>query len=462
MKKTSAAAVVETQTAQNTIADIDNNASNTAVVNSNATASSAPASNPNSSKEKRTEETRFVRVRADKLDKLIDLIGELVIASSGAQLAAQLTTQLSTPQEQSARFNEAALRIHDLVEQARDGALGLRMAPIGETFSRFQRVVRDVSKQIGKEVELEISGGDTELDKSMVETIADPLMHLVRNSLDHGLETPQDRLAAGKPARGRLGLHAYHESGSVFIEVSDDGRGLNRERIFAKAVERGLTSPDAMLDDEAVYQLIFLPGFSTAETVTSLSGRGVGMDVVKRNVEALRGTIKVASQPGQGATIQIRLPLTLAIIDGFLTSVGNVSYVLPLELVAECLAVPAECGNDSEQVAGYFDLRGEVLPYLDLGRFYRHEPPKNGRRSLVLVRDGASRVGLVVDRLHGEHQTVIKPLGAVFQHIQGLAGSTILGSGEVALILDVPALLTFATGALKTQPASSSSFPLFN
>lgn len=241
------------------------------------------------------DETRFIRVRADKLDRLIDLIGELVIASSGAQMVSQ--------QEHSPRFAEAALRIHDLVQEARDGALGLRMVPIGETFSRFQRVVRDVSKELGKDVALQITGGDTELDKSMVETIADPLMHLVRNSLDHGLETADERAATGKPAQGCLALHAYHESGNVVIEVSDDGRGLHRERILAKAVERGLASPDAVLDDEQVYRLIFEPGFSTASQVTNLSGRGVGMDVVKRNVESLRGQIKVASTPGRGATI---------------------------------------------------------------------------------------------------------------------------------------------------------------
>jgi two-component system, chemotaxis family, sensor kinase CheA len=383
------------------------------------------------------EESRFIRVRADKLDHLIDLIGELVIASSGAQMVAQA--------ESSPRFAEAAVRIHDLVQEARDGALSLRMVPIGETFTRFQRVVRDVSLQLGKSVELQITGGDTELDKSMVEVIADPLMHLVRNSLDHGLETAGEREASGKNPDGKLALHAYHESGSVVIEVSDDGRGLNRERILAKAVERGLVEAGVTLTDEQIHQLIFEPGFSTAEAVTNLSGRGVGMDVVRRNVEALRGQIKVASQPGLGSTIQIRLPLTLAIIDGFLTHVGGVSYVLPLERVAECLEVPPECALEAGRVAGHFDLRGEVLPYLDVGLFYRHASARSGRRSLVLVKDGATRVGLVVDKLLGEHQTVIKPLGRVFQNVRGLAGSTILGSGEVALILDVPALLTLAT-----------------
>lgn len=392
------------------------------------------------------DDARFIRVRADKLDKLIDMIGELVIASSGAQLVAQ--------QEQSPAFIEAAMRIHDLVQEARDGALGLRMVPIGETFARFHRVVRDVCKQLGKEVELQITGGDTEMDKSMVETIADPLMHLVRNSLDHGIESSDDRILAGKSPVGQLALHAYHESGSIVIEVSDDGKGLNRDRILQKAVERELVAPGVELTDEEIYQLIFQPGFSTAEQVTNLSGRGVGMDVVKRNVETLRGQIKVASDPGRGATIQIRLPLTLAIIDGFLTNVGGVSYVLPLELVGECLEVPPEYNADPSKVSGHFDLRGEVVPYLDLGLFYRHAPPKTGRRSLILVRDGMNRVGLIVDRLMGEHQTVIKPLGQVFQQIRGLAGSTILGSGEVALILDVPALLDLAINRLGVRAST--------
>ncbi|MBQ0945085.1 chemotaxis protein CheA [Ideonella sp. 4Y16] len=385
------------------------------------------------------DDTRFIRVRADKLDHLIDLIGELVIASSGAQLVAQ--------QEASPAFMEAALRIEGLVEEARDGALGLRMVPVGDTFSRFQRVVRDLGKQLGKDVELVITGGDTELDKSMVEIIADPLMHLVRNSMDHGLETPEGRQAAGKPAVGKLRLNAYHEAGAIVIEVGDDGRGLNRERILAKAIERGLVPAHADLADEDIDQLIFLPGFSTAEQVTNVSGRGVGMDVVKRNIESLRGQIRVYSRPGKGATMQIRLPLTLAMIDGFLTQVGGVCYVLPLEIVSECIDVPEACTRDTQRVSGCFDLRGEVLPWLDVAAFYRHAPAPlapNARRSLVIVRDGMKRVGLIVDRLMGEHQTVLKPLSPIFRHLRAIAGSTILGSGEVALVLDVPALVSSA------------------
>lgn len=379
-----------------------------------------------------SDDARFIRVRADKLDRLIDLVGELVIASSGAQLVAE--------DEHSPRFAEAALRIHDLVQEARDGALGLRMVPIGETFARFNRVVRDVCKQLGKEVELQVTGGDTELDKSMVDTVADPLMHLVRNSLDHGIETAEDRQATGKPAVGRLALHAYHESGSVVIEVTDDGKGLDRARILAKACERGLVAEGADLSDDEIYQLIFTPGFSTAAAVTNLSGRGVGMDVVKRNIDALRGQIKIASQPGQGTTMQIRLPLTLAIIDGFLVAVGGVAYVVPLEIVAECIEVPSSAKFSKGHGSGCFDLRGEVVPFLDLRQCFGQPENRPSRQSLIVVNTESSRLGLLVDKLLGEHQTVIKPLGPIFQHLQGVAGSTILGSGEVALILDVAAL----------------------
>ncbi|MCC6248825.1 MAG: chemotaxis protein CheA [Rubrivivax sp.] len=396
------------------------------------------------------DDTRYVRVRADKLDRLIDTIGELVIAGSGAQSAALAATVPAVL--------EAAERVCDLVEEVRDGALSLRMVPVGETFARFHRVVRDVSKQLGKEVELVLTGGDTEMDKAMVDAIADPLTHLVRNSLDHGIELPAERLAAGKAAAGRLALHAYHEAGAIVIEVSDDGRGLARERILAKAVERGLLTAEAAaeLDDAAVWDMIFAPGFSTAEQVTAVSGRGVGMDVVRRNVQALRGQISIASHAGRGTTMQLRLPLTLAIIDGFLTRVGDVHYVVPLEAVAECIDLPDEC-RAAASVAGTFHLRGEILPWLDLGRYYGHAAEggqgdtnegaqRTARRSLVLARAGQQRIGLVVDRLLGEQQTVIKPLASIFAPLKALAGSTILGSGEVALVLDMAGLVAAAVG----------------
>ena len=398
-----------------------------------------PPERRDGAKDRRNDETRFIRVRADKLDQLIDLIGELVIASSGAQIVAQ--------QEKSPAFIETAHRIRDLVESARDGTLGLRMVPIGETFARFHRVVRDVSKQLGKDVLLEISGADTEMDKSMVDAIADPLMHLVRNSLDHGVETADERLKAGKSGAARVALHAYHEGGQIVIEVSDDGRGLNRERIFNKAVEKGLITADAQLSDGEVHQLISLPGFSTAEQVTDISGRGVGMDVVKRNIDALRGQMHIASAEGRGTTMQIRLPLTLAIIDGFLCAVDTVHYVVPLALVAECIETPQAC-RQGDGVAGYFDLRGEVLPYLNLRRYLGHPDATHGRQSMIVVRLPNQRVGLLVDRLLGEYQTVIKPLGRLLRNVRVIAGSTILGTGEVALVLDVGALIANATALL--------------
>jgi two-component system, chemotaxis family, sensor kinase CheA len=383
------------------------------------------------------DETRFVRVRADKLDTLIDLIGELVIAGSGAQMVATLSADDAAL--------EATARVMALVQDTRDAALGLRMVPVGETFARFQRVVRDVSKQLGKEIELVVTGGDTEMDKSMVDSLADPLMHLVRNSMDHGLEPPDEREAAGKPRGGTLRLNAFHDAGSIVIEVRDDGRGLARERILNKAIERALISADATLSDAEVWQLIFQPGFSTAEAVTDLSGRGVGMDVVKRNIESLRGQIALSSWAGQGTLTQIRLPLTLAMIDGFLAQVDDVQYVLPLAVVSECIDVPPEALRAGERVSGTFNLRGEIVPWLDLARFYGGRPDTTRRRSLIVVRQGGGRVGLIVDKLMGEHQTVIKPLASIFKPLRALAGSTILGSGEVALVLDVNGLMASAT-----------------
>jgi len=399
-------------------------------------------------RERKSEESRFVRVQADKLDALIALIGELVIAGSATQILAARQGDNGT--------TEAAARVCSLVEGARDRALQLRMVPIGETFTRFKRIAHEVSRSLGKDVELTITGGDAELDKSVVDQIVDPLTHLVRNALDHGLETPEERCAAGKPAQGRLALNAYHESGSIVIEVSDDGRGLSRERILAKAIERGLVSAGVEMSDADVHQLIFLPGFSTAEQVTDLSGRGVGMDVVRRNIQALRGEVSLASTAGRGSTVQIRLPLTLAIIDGFRIQVADHSFVVPLDGVVECIETPAEVNTSTG--AGCFHLRGEMLPLLCLRRHLglQGEPP--AQRSVVVMRAAGRKVGVLVDRLLGEHQTVIKPLGRLFRRLRGISGSTILGTGSVALILDIPALVNLAdhaAGQYQRPPAPS-------
>ncbi|WP_336756888.1 chemotaxis protein CheA [Aeromonas hydrophila] len=386
-------------------------------------------------KESKNKEGRYVRVHADKLDDLINLVGELVVASSGANLLAQ--------RSRDSQLQEANSTIAMLVEEIRDGALRLRMVPIGDTFNRFQRVVRDVSHELDKDIALIITGGDTELDKSVVEKIGDPLMHLVRNAMDHGIESAERRVAAGKPARGTLTLNAYHDSGSIVIEIQDDGAGLNKARILQKAQERGLVTTNATLTDQEIYQLIFEPGFSTAEAITNLSGRGVGMDVVKRNIQALRGSVELDSKPGLGTRVQIRLPLTLAIIDGFLVRVSTTHYVIPLDMVIECVELTQSALADT-QGRNYINLRGEVLPFVRLQHYFDVEGTRGRRENIVVVSHGGKKSGLVVDELLGEFQTVIKPLGKLFQRLQGISGSTILGGGEVALILDIPSLIQHA------------------
>ena len=379
-------------------------------------------------KDKKSSESQSIRVDAERLDKLIDLVGELVITGAGVNLRSAQTSD-DTLKELSSE----AMR---LIEEVRDSALQLRMVPIGTTFSRFQRVVRDISKELGKDIELVISGGDTEVDKSVVEKISDPLLHLVRNSMDHGIENAQLRLERGKPARGTLRLNAYHASGCIVIEVCDDGGGLNRERILEKAGERGLIEPGRILSDQDIYALIFEPGFSTAQQVSNLSGRGVGMDVVKSNVNALRGSIEVDSQQGLGATIRIYLPLTLAIIDGFMVGVGDSTFVIPLDRILECVALPKNVEKRE-----YMDLRGQVLPLIRLRNLLDINGPPSRRENVVIVEYAGNKAGLIVDKLLGEFQTVIKPLGKLFAHIKGLAGSTILGNGKIALILDVSTLI---------------------
>lgn len=392
----------------------------------------APDKQPVTSDSKGKDGT-YVRVNADKLDELINLVGELVIASAGASLLAR--TCHNDP------LQEATSSVSGLVEEILDGALRLRMIPIGETFNRFRRVVRDVSQELGKDIDLIISGAETELDKTVVEKIGDPLMHLLRNAMDHGIETAEARLAAGKPAKGHLHLNAYHDSGSIVLEIADDGAGLNRDRILEKAQERGLVPQGASPTDQEIYNLIFEPGFSTAQAVTNLSGRGVGMDVVKRNITLLRGTVDLDSQTGKGTVVRIRLPLTLAIINGFLVGIGQSTYVIPLDMVQECIELSEDDGLASRE-QGYLDLRGEVLPLVYLRDHFNHEGPPARRQNVVVVRYAELKAGLVVDDLLGEFQTVIKPLGKLFGALRGISGSTILGSGAVALILDVPALLT--------------------
>ncbi len=377
-------------------------------------------------KELKAQESRSIRVDSEKLDELINLVGELIIAGAGVDLIAR--------RARMPELQESTSTLSGLVQAVRDSALQLRMVKIGATFSRFQRVVHDVARELGKDIVLAVSGEDTELDKTVVEKIADPLTHLVRNAMDHGIEPAEVRAARGKPTTGTVKLNAYHDSGSIVIEVSDDGGGLKRDRILAKAIERGLVEPGQSLADGEIYGLVFEPGFSTAEQVTNLSGRGVGMDVVKRNITALRGSVDITSDEGLGTTVTVRLPLTLAIIDGFLVGLGNSTFVVPLDMIEECVEYSAEPGHD------YTNLRGQVLPLIRLRKEFEIVGEAARRPNIVVVRHAGRKTGLVVDTLLGEFQTVIKPLGKVFSSLRGISGSTILGSGEVALILDVPAL----------------------
>ena len=381
-------------------------------------------------KESGAAESRSIRVDADKLDQLINLVGELIIAGASVNLIAH--------KARIVELQESTSKLSMLVEEVRDSALQLRMVKIGATFGRFQRVVHDVSRELGKNVALFINGEDTELDKTVVEKIGDPLMHLVRNALDHGIESAELRAQRGKPAQGTLVLNAFHDSGSIVITVQDDGGGLKRERILAKAIERGLVESGQHLSDAEVYGLIFEPGFSTAEKVTNLSGRGVGMDVVKRNITALRGTVGLSSVEGEGTTVTVRLPLTLAIIDGFLVEVGKSVFAIPLDMIEECIAYTAEPGHD------YTNLRGQVLPFIRLRELFALKGEAARSENIVVLRHGNQKAGLVVDKLLGEFQTVIKPLGEMFNQVRCISGSTILGNGEVALILDVPALIRSA------------------
>lgn len=401
------------------------------------------------SKIRRGGERHSVRVDADKLGELIDQVGELVIASASAALMAR--------RADDGALSEAMSLMGRLVEEIRDRTLSLRMVEIGETFHRFHRVVRDVSRELGKDIELVVRGEETELDKTVVEKINDPLLHLVRNAMDHGIEATELRLARGKAARGRLSLNAYHESGSIVIEVSDDGGGLNRERILAKAQERGLVAAGQNVSEAEIFKLIFEPGFSTAAQVSNLSGRGVGMDVVKRNIEALRGSIELESREEAGTTIRIRLPLTLAIIDGFLVEVGTSSFVVPLDMVQECLELARD---EARAPRTYLDLRGEVLPLVRLRELLSVSAPPTVRENVVVVHSGGCKAGLVVDRLLGEFQTVIKPLGQLFRHLKGISGSTILGSGDVALILDVQSLVQQAAQRETVTVRAAERMPL--
>ena len=384
-------------------------------------------------KNKRSNAQENIRVNAEKLESLINLVGEMVISNANVNVNSHRIADLP--------LLEAQENMSRLVDEVRDTVLSLRMIQIGETFNRYKRVVREVSKDLGKEVDLTIFGAETELDKTLVDKISDPLLHLVRNALDHGIESKEQRIAVGKPEVGQLSLEAFHDSGTVVIQIRDDGAGLPKDKLVAKAISKCIISECEELSENEIHQLIFAPGFSTAEEVTNLSGRGVGMDVVRRNIEALRGQAEVSSVEGQGCTFSIRLPLTLAIIDGFHVRVGQSHYIVPLDMVEECIEL-SEHQTDIHRHDEYLNLRGEILPFMHVAEIFSQQSDfENTRSNIVVVKLGDQKAGLIVDELLGEHQTVIKPLGKIFQNLKGLSGSTILGTGDVALIIDIPNLL---------------------
>jgi two-component system chemotaxis sensor kinase CheA len=377
---------------------------------------------------------RTLRVDVARLDRMLDLSGEIAIARG--RLGEMLEHRTATPGELLEAHRETdrlTLDLQELIMKA-------RMVPIGPSFHQHGRTVRDVATAQGKQARLVVEGEDVEVDTAVVEVIRDPLTHMVRNAIDHGIELPEVRRARGKDPVGRLVLRAFHETGAMVIQASDDGAGLDRRRIAEKAAALGLADDPARMTDEDLARAVFEPGLSTAERVTEISGRGVGMDVVRRNVEALRGSVSLESEEGRGTTVTIRVPLTLAIIQGFKVGVGDEVYILPLDAVIECVDLPRE-ETAAGAPFGVLSLRGKPLPYLRLRRHFgtAGEPPV--RENVVVVRHGAHLAGIAVEALHGESSTVIKPLGGMLRGIPGVAGSSILGNGRVALILDVGGLL---------------------
>jgi two-component system, chemotaxis family, sensor kinase CheA len=385
---------------------------------------------PNDAKAQRQADN--VRVPALRLDEMMDRVGELVIAQSRLS---QMTSSLA-----DLGLRSVSEEIERLSGELRDTMMVLRMMPVASLFSRFRRLVHDLARETGKDIELITEGETTEVDKTVIDRLADPLIHLVRNSIDHGLENPQDRIAAGKSPTGRVQLTAHQTGSEVVITIKDDGRGIDRDRVRAKAENNGLIQPGQQLTDQDLLQLIFQPGFSTAEKVTNLSGRGVGMDVVKKTIETLRGAIDVKSEFGKGSEIALRIPLTLAIIDGLLVRVGNGNYVIPLSAVEECLELTVEEDLRSRG-RSFISLRDHLVPFIRLRELFRTGTEPEKFQKVVVISTGSERVGLVVDQIIGDHQTVIKSMSKLHNNVTSFSGATILGDGNVALILDVAHLV---------------------
>lgn len=382
-----------------------------------------------------------VRVPASKLDEIMDQLGELVIAQ--ARLC-QMAGATADPELES-----VVEEVERLVTGLRDATLSIRMLPIEVVFGKFRRVVRDLSSELGKDVALIAEGGETEIDKTVIDRLSEPLVHMIRNSMDHGLENAEQRLAAGKPSRGTVRLSARQEGGEVLIAIEDDGAGLDANAIRDKAIERGLIAPDSQLSEGDLYQLIFAPGFSTAKELSSVSGRGVGMDAVRSTVDALRGSVDVASRPGRGTRVTLRLPVTLAIIDGLLVRLGDAVFVIPLAVVEECVELDA-AERRRESGRTMLCIREHLVPFLDLDDVFGRETSTEPWRRVVIVKADGQRLGLVVDDILGQHQTVIKTLSQYHRDVEGFAGATILGDGGVAMIVDV---VTLARRALAERAA---------
>ena len=390
------------------------------------------------------ERADTVRVDIGKLNHMLNLAGEIAVAHG------RLRQVLETGTQSAAQALEAHEQLERLSLDLQEQIMKVRMVPVGPIFRQYLRIVRDTAQANGKAARLVLEGEDVEIDLSMVENLKDPLTHMIRNALDHGIEAPESRRAKGKDPCGVIMIKARHDGANILIEVSDDGAGLNRQRIAEKVRAIGAASDPDSLSNQELFKFIFEPGFSTAEKVTDLSGRGVGMDVVKRDIEALRGAVTIDSRQGQGTTITVRLPLTLAIIEGFGVGVGDDTYILPLHSVRECLTLPAEEQRNHDG-GGVINLRGLPVPYLRMRDWYALPGERPERESIVIVEENGMQAGLAVDRLYGAHQTVIKPLGTQFKDIPGIAGSAILGSGRVALIVDVGSLMREAVHTRATR-----------
>jgi two-component system chemotaxis sensor kinase CheA len=383
-----------------------------------------------------------IKVATDRLDSLINMTGELVIAQ--AMVRQDLLGSLAANQ----RLSRNMSHMGKIARALQDLSMSMRMVPIQGVFQKMARLVRDVARKALKEVDFVVTGGETELDRNVVEAISDPLVHMVRNSVDHGVEPTDQRLAAGKPRAGRVELKAYHQAGNIVIQISDDGRGLNKERLLQKAIAAGIVRPGEQLDDQEIFKLVFHAGLSTAEKITDISGRGVGMDVVKRNVDALRGRIDIASTQGQGSTFTIRLPLTLAVIDGQIVRVGPHRYIIPIHSIEQSIQPKADQLSTVQNRGEMCMVRGDLLPLSRLHRLFsvRDAVQDPTKALLVIVQDDKRRCGLLVDELLGQQQVVIKSLGEALGHVPGISGGAILGDGNVSLILDIPGLITLAAG----------------